>query len=278
MASGIGIGVNNNILIDTDNNASTGLKNYLWQNMGCDYMLENGNIYKYTGDGTSWSWILQSSTYLESKNSNVYEACVNIGDINVSSPVRIKAGYYTSDSGNTKIGYAPALGSQIAIVDMSPITVNGGYDDWAGYKPIAPGDNEINNLSAVQKDNNLYLLVKSAAYGINVNNGFLIDTDNNSATGCRFGAWADCGADYLIENSSVYRYAGDGSSFVWQKIGTVSPLRNEWNSVYEVAVPLSMLGLDGPTTIKIGYYTSDSSFKQTGFAPVYQTQMAVCNP
>jgi hypothetical protein len=45
------------LFFDTDRNAATG---YLtdWQTIGADYMAMNGALYRYTGTGSDWSWML----------------------------------------------------------------------------------------------------------------------------------------------------------------------------------------------------------------------------
>ncbi len=55
--------------LDTDNNAATG---YKIGNMGADYILEGGQLQKYTGTGTNWSWALTTSADLK-YNANTAE-------------------------------------------------------------------------------------------------------------------------------------------------------------------------------------------------------------
>ena len=40
------------VYMDTDQNTATG---YQASGIGMDYLLENGNLYKYSGTGTDWS-------------------------------------------------------------------------------------------------------------------------------------------------------------------------------------------------------------------------------
>lgn len=44
------------IYIDSDVSASTGYKISKWKNAGADYLIENGILYKYTGNGDTWSF------------------------------------------------------------------------------------------------------------------------------------------------------------------------------------------------------------------------------
>jgi hypothetical protein len=41
------------VFIDADASGDTG---YRIGGAGCDWLIENDDLYRYTGDGTSWSW------------------------------------------------------------------------------------------------------------------------------------------------------------------------------------------------------------------------------
>jgi len=77
-----------------------------------------------------------------------------------------------------------------------------------------------------------------------------IDSDQNAGTGFPIQA---IGANYLIENGFIYRYAGTGGSWAWT---LVSPLTlAESNGVARWTVPLAEIG--APTSFKaVGNYDS----------------------
>jgi hypothetical protein len=77
-----------------------------------------------------------------------------------------------------------------------------------------------------------------------------IDSDQNAATGFPIQA---IGANYLIENGFIYRYAGTGGSWAW---ALVSPLSfTESSGVARWTVPLADIG--SPTSLKaVGNYDS----------------------
>jgi hypothetical protein len=80
-----------------------------------------------------------------------------------------------------------------------------------------------------------------------------VDTDKNAATGYPVGG---IGADYLIENGFLYRYAGSAGSWAWTEIATVS--LSESNGVALWNVARSALG--SPAGISaIGNYNSVNS-------------------
>ncbi|RUM65160.1 MAG: hypothetical protein DSZ05_06605 [Sulfurospirillum sp.] len=43
------------LLIDVDNNPNTGYQNQSWSRLGADYLVEDGMLYRYTGQG-DWGW------------------------------------------------------------------------------------------------------------------------------------------------------------------------------------------------------------------------------
>jgi hypothetical protein len=49
------------VFIDIDSNASTG---FGYRGIGADYLIENGLLYQYTGDGSSWSWTVLGTSNL----------------------------------------------------------------------------------------------------------------------------------------------------------------------------------------------------------------------
>jgi chitodextrinase len=87
-----------------------------------------------------------------------------------------------------------------------------------------------------------------------------IDTDDNAATG-----WVTAsspgpaiGADYMIENTSLYKYAGSGTDWAWTYIGAVSPTVNGYAVTWPV--PLSLFTSSVPASIMVQY-------EGDGFAP-----------
>jgi hypothetical protein len=136
------------------------------------------------------------------------------------------------------------------------ITVDGNASDWNGITPVVTGSTSVQSLHVTNDDDNLYLLVKGT--GLNVKGQFYIDTDNNKSTGYNPTGWGQSGADYLLENNYLWQYNGVNNSWSWTNSKIISSFAKN-NSVVEVAVPLSYLGIDEGSTIGIGYIKSDSS-------------------
>lgn len=58
--------------LNTDDNTSTGYRTG-WANSGAEFMIEDGQLYQYSGDGTSWAWIAQGKVAQYSPGSAIVE-------------------------------------------------------------------------------------------------------------------------------------------------------------------------------------------------------------
>ncbi|MEU6351914.1 spherulation-specific family 4 protein [Streptomyces sp. NPDC047072] len=75
-----------------------------------------------------------------------------------------------------------------------------------------------------------------------------IDTDNNASTGYSLTSGSTTiGADYLIENGSLYAHSGDGWS--WGIVSGVDPLVSSTDGLYVWQIPTSTLGLTTGNTV-----------------------------
>jgi hypothetical protein len=84
-----------------------------------------------------------------------------------------------------------------------------------------------------------------------------IDSDNSAATGWATASSPPIGADYMIENNTLYRYAGSGTDWTWTMVDTISPKIKGYT--VEWKVPASDLA--NPAT------TQTVVFGGNGFAP-----------
>jgi glycerophosphoryl diester phosphodiesterase/chitodextrinase len=102
------------------------------------------------------------------------------------------------------------------------------------------------------------------------------DFDANSATGYQFG-WTTpaLGADYLIENNQLLTYTGDGTSFSWLPVATVTPVITGSPAVgltYTWTVPFS--ALPNPVTIS-RFMAHGTGYAPEAYGSVIQTSTAV---
>jgi len=60
------------VFLNADNDSNTGFIHGEWNNSGADYLIENGNIYYYSGTNNSWDWTLIQGIEFE-RNNQVLE-------------------------------------------------------------------------------------------------------------------------------------------------------------------------------------------------------------
>lgn len=135
------------------------------------------------------------------------------------------------------------------------INVDGNLSDWATISPIySTDDSSMKNLKVYNDDSNLYISVE----GLNLSSKytqFFIDSDNNLSTGFSNSSWKESGIEFLVENNSLYKYAGTGTNWSWEKIGSVSMVKKD---NIEVSIPHKLLNLTNSQSIHIGYSKTSS--------------------
>ena len=145
------------------------------------------------------------------------------------------------------------------------IVVDGADDDWNNVTDLATAQGSVSLLKAYHTADDLYLLVTGS---LGPNNQFYLDADDNGATGYNNAAlWNGMGADYLVENVTMFAYAGDGSSFAWNPVVNNGGLVvSKTGNVLELSVPRSTLTGLG-SALRIGYSDLDGSFTPVAQLP-----------
>ncbi|MGG1878940.1 hypothetical protein ABDI30_15405 [Paenibacillus cisolokensis] len=105
----------------------------------------------------------------------------------------------------------------------APIIVDGNPADWEEVPAIAVNSGNARGLKATHDDTNLYLLVEGSNLST-VMGSFWLNTDRDASTGYQAFGWGATGIEWLLENNSLYRYAGNGSSWEWTLWNYPSPL------------------------------------------------------
>lgn len=121
LAQGNATGANYQLFVDTDN-STAGSNEYTassWPATGFDYMVENGNLYQYTGTGTNWSWNFRGAVTAV-KNATVIEAKIPRAQLGALAPV-IKIAAASINSGWTAVGHVPAPGGSGAAYTVGSI-------------------------------------------------------------------------------------------------------------------------------------------------------------
>ena len=164
------------VYIDTDESAATGFSTC---SLGANYLLEGGSLYGYTGNGTSWSW------------SQIKAVTSSIGASSASWTVaRADLGETAYPNGTDVCFEAETSGK--------PRVTSPKYDHVFS--------NESGPVHAYFAENNAGTIYYQATFDVSyAQKHAFMDTDLNAATGYPVGG---IGADYMVENSSVYRYTG----------------------------------------------------------------------
>ncbi|WP_054956289.1 right-handed parallel beta-helix repeat-containing protein [Paenibacillus dakarensis] len=110
----------NQLFLNTDNSLKTGYTNSYWSSSGADYMLENGILYVYSGEGENdWNWS-EIRNYVKAPNyvltKTTMEMSIPLTDLNVNQHVLIKIGYIRSDLIKDKL---PVSGGLINVVNTN---------------------------------------------------------------------------------------------------------------------------------------------------------------
>lgn len=125
-----------------------------------------------------------------------------------------------------------------ACPELRIIKIDGDFKDWQGIRALdsspqqpeeigdtAEPSQDIHSVWAASNDRYLYIKWQcTGAIDFNVNDYYVyMDTDQNKLTGFRnfSGNWAT-GAEYLIQDGSLFKYTGTGTDWAWNWINTVS--------------------------------------------------------
>ncbi|MBD2872975.1 DUF4832 domain-containing protein, partial [Paenibacillus arenilitoris] len=240
------LSVNNEFLIDTDNSPESGLVSAKWPLFGADVLIRDGSIYRWhAGD---WIDTLSQLSYIQSGSGSngVIEFSVSIGELMSSSHSAIRL-VYSSDSislpGESKF---PARVYSV----LPHINVDGSYSDWSILEPIAYGNSVVQSVYAFSK--NQILFIHGVGSDFSQETNIYINSDNNSNTGYQNGYYNASGADYLIQDSRVYR--STGSDWGWERIGNASRIVSNFdnNQLFELSVDISGWDVNGDIKLSIG--------------------------
>lgn len=263
------------LFINTDNNAGTGFKAPYWSNSGADYLLENGFLYKYTGTkGTDWSWSevrVHRGTDKFALTNTVLEVSLALSDLGVPQGGAISIGYVWKDSADHKLPNGRDLLKYVVSKPSTPdpapsspaFSIDGSGAEWSGIPVLSSGASNPKLIKAANDKDYLYLLIEGSVL-LNAKTQIYLNTDNNVASGYQSSKRSAGGADYLIENGTLYQYTGQGSEWSWKRLIALKSIAgyalNE--SLVEAAVPLKELGITDSSAIGIGVVLNDSAATQ----------------
>jgi hypothetical protein len=193
------------VYIDSDQSAATGFK---VSGSGADYLVENTTLYAYRGPGWNWTAIGSSG---QRTTSNSVSWTIPRASLRES-------------------GFPNA-----AFLSFEAETIGRPIQNAGKYEHVySSATGRITGYFAENDASNVYYQANFAT-AFNFQHVF-IDTDARTATGYAYGG---IGADYMIENSRLYRSASRG--WAWTLIGTVAGTGGA-TGVRSWTVPRSVLG------------------------------------
>jgi hypothetical protein len=186
--------------IDTDRSATTG---YRSNSIGANYLIENDNLYRYSGSGPNWVW-----SYVKKVSYTVS------GGVATQSMTRADLGAPTSlDLFTNRESTSKVVETSAKMTQTFGIAA-----------PVATSD-----------ATNVYYKIPLSGTPTWVR--LFLDADANAATGFRIGT---IGAAYLVENDNLYRYSGTGTNWAWTYVKKVT--FSKGSSVANVTVARADLG------------------------------------
>ncbi|MFC5469430.1 right-handed parallel beta-helix repeat-containing protein [Cohnella suwonensis] len=253
----------------------------------------SGNTFDYNltynpngANGTQWKWdgVLYASwsayklgtgndshslfgdpQFVDKSNNDIQLMSSSMG-IDKGSSQFITSGSYDL-GGSARV---QGLSVDIGALEHAPVIMDnpqpspegsiGGNIDWSGIAVLSSGTSNAKILKAVKSDSNLNIYVE----GINLTtkSQIFINSDDNQNTGFKTPYWGTAGADYLLENGTLYHYgAANGSKWIWTKVKSYSgtPNFSFSDTLLVTSIPYADLGTNQSSTLKIGYIWNDSN-------------------
>ncbi|HZG83045.1 MAG TPA: hypothetical protein VEZ13_20000, partial [Brevibacillus sp.] len=275
LVTGSLLGDKGQLYLNTDQDADTGFQAPFWNGSGADYLLENGTLYQYSGEGdTDWSWTKVRSYKKDGKfvaTSTVVEVSLRLEDLGVDSGDPVYIGYVWKDSHADKLpqesrmievhdGIAPSQLSD-STKDETAEAVEFGKN-WSKVEALSTSDSTPRVLKVTHDRDFLYILVEGSE--LLTKTQIYLNTDNRSDSGYKASNWTAGGAEYLLEYGILYRYTGTGSSWSWKEQTDLTH-SNRWDEQderIEITIPLKELGLQQGDSITLGVLKDDNSATQ----------------
>ena len=239
-----------------------------WSNQKANYLIEDGILYHYSGDGKKWSW-KKLKDYRNSEiaiNNNTIEMAIPLLDLNSQSQSELQIGYIWKDSSNNIL---PAGGAMSKVTAKhgeptpspaeppgSAIKIDGDIQDWSNASKLVEKSDQ--SLVAFVLNDSDYLYIAFQTNKTFKKSQIYLNTDFDQTTGYQSSKWKGSGVDYLIENNVLYRYGGDNKNWNFNKLVSLSKEFYASSSGFvEMKISLSQLGLNVGDTITMGLLLDD---------------------
>jgi len=279
LVTGSLLGDKGQLYLNTDQDRDTGFQAPFWNGSGADYLLEDGILYQYNGEGgTDWDWTKVRSYKRDGKfvaTSTVLEVSIKLKDLGLKEADPVSIGYVWKDSHADKLPEGsnmvevnsgttllPLIDSNHQSAKEKAAGKGSSTIDWNEVAVLSQGDGTPRILKAHHDRDFLYILVEGSE--LTTKTQIYLNTDNRSDSGYKASNWTAGGADYLVEYGTLYRYAGTGSNWSWDEQTELSRSKNwdEQAERIEIAIPLKELGLRKGDRITLGVLKDDNSDTQ----------------
>jgi hypothetical protein len=206
--------------------------------IGADLLIEEGSLFRYTGNGSSWSWAYVKPVTL------------------TSGPIDGMA-FVQWDLDQADVG-AGVRDTNLVFQVQRPGTVN----TSTAYQHVYTSSDPASPYLRMFVENDATRIYLHAEIGLAFTwKHIFLDDDSNAATGYRFGG---VGAGYLIENGSLYRFVGPG--WAWTRVGSanliVSGTSHDW-----AILRSDVMAAEGSPRFEVVFQANGGS--PTFVAPVY---------
>jgi endo-alpha-1,4-polygalactosaminidase (GH114 family) len=166
---------------------------------------------------------------------------------------RVRAYNATGNSAYTSVVSATTQGT-----GGTTITVNGDLADWSSVSAVttATGQTAL-SMKVFDDASKVYFGVAGSA--MNTNYQIFIDTDNNPSTGYQDTRFTSSGANYMIENGSLFQSTGTGWAWSQVAAATANLVLSKNASATELSLSKAALGTLS-ATIKVAYLDLNTSY------------------
>ncbi|RUM73500.1 MAG: hypothetical protein DSZ10_03140, partial [Sulfurovum sp.] len=211
--------------IDADNDPNTGYTR--GDIIGADYLIQSNGLYRYPDGAHGWKW---------TKVANGGVTRVHDGIATVKMPLSM----IDADTVN--------FTAQVSSHDWKHNTV---YPEMISYQ-VPQDANTISSIEASHSKSSLHLKM-NGSFIKGSHASFFIDADNDMQTGYSNGSVK--GAEYLVEDHSLYRYPDNAKGWKWDKVGAVETVFS--STAIISSIPLNMLDIGTDINYISGITTAD---------------------
>ena len=178
-------------------------------------------------------FVIPEASALDAEDGNISNSITTTHNVDTAQPGNYKVIYSVKDSEGL---YAIPVTKQIIVTSpASAFTIDGLTNDWSSIDPFSSTNGKTIKVSDTLKD--IFILLETNEIG--ANNQFYFDTDKNASTGFSLQTG---GADYLLENSILYKFTGtNGNHWSWSLVTTAIPHIINQN-IIELSIPKLRLG------------------------------------